>query len=220
MQKFTVFSIILSLSVVLILSDMIFHDYLGEGAANTLELSPADVIYDADVTLPDELTYDSGIDSTEMALIELAEEIDITVLHPGMTEELFVEAGFFDPTLKDTIFSGYVFQFIGFSDQTDAFIYQWNLFDGQDFIGSVYEIKYPSEMGGFQGYLSLRERAELLTDLGTVNEVNIYGDSSFYFNHVSKTKTVHKVVRSGANVYAFDYAYSHHDKMQKVFEGL
>jgi len=111
-----------------------------------------------------------------------------------------------------------VFQTISFADQGDATTYQYNLFDGENFIGSVYEFRYPTETGSFQGYLSLRERAATLADVGELNEANNYGDASFYFNHFSKTKTVHLVMKSRNNIYAFEYAYKHHDQMKNVFE--
>lgn len=226
MQKFTVFSIILSISVVLILGDIVFHDYLSAfnnaNATDTTITVPAD---DINPTL-DPGNEDSGLDTTEVneddgldetAWVELTEDTNLAVLTPSITDQNFINAGFFDPVLKDTIFSGLIFQFIRFSDQSDAFVYQWNLFDNEEFIGSVYEIKYPSDVGSLQGYLTLRDRANAQTDMGTVNEVNNYRDASFYFNHATKTKTVHLVIRSGATIYAFEYAYTHHDKMKNLF---
>ena len=78
-------------------------------------------------------------------------------------------------------------------------------------------MKYPSETGAFQAYLTLRDRAKELTDLGLVNEVNNYGEASFYFNHKIKTKTVHLAVKQGNNLYAFEYAYRWHEEMKKLF---
>lgn len=210
MQKFTVFSIILSISVVLILGDIVFHDYLSAWGDEEV----VEEVIEEDVTPLLEEQLDTQGDET--AWVELSEEIGISVLKPAMSEDVFLSAGFFDPVLKDTIFSGLVFQFINFADQADAFVYQWNLFDGEDFVGSIYEIKYPSAMGSLQGYLNLRDRAQAQFDLGEVNETNNYRDASFYFNHATKTKTVHVVIRGGATIYAFEYAYVHHEKMMDV----
>jgi hypothetical protein len=211
MQKFTVFSIILSISVVLILGDIVFHDYLSAWGDDAPEV--IDEVEEATPLLEDQL--DDALED-ETAWVELSEEIGISILRPSVDEVAFLSAGFFDPVLKDTIFSGLVFQFISFSDQVEAYIYQWNLFDGEDFVGSVYEIKYPSEMGSLQGYLNLRDRAQSDPAMGEVNETNSYGNASFYFNHATKTKTVHVVIRSGATIYALEYAYVHHEKMKSV----
>lgn len=204
MQKFTVFSILISISIVLIVVDIVGNDYLGKSTAEEV--------------INIEETFEEG-DNPEVLDEEVdlsSEEFSLELLEVNMNEDMLVEAGFLEPVLKDTIFSGLVFQFITFADQTSAFIHQWNVFEGENYVGSFYEMKYPTDTGAFQGYLSLRERATALYEIGEVNEVNNYGDASFYFNHFTKTKTVHVVIRNGKDIYAFEYAYSNHDKMKKV----
>lgn len=209
MQKLTIFSVLLSISVILIVVDIVAHDYLSEFEA-------------AEETLPTEEEGEETADGTllEENSVTLTEEPDLTVLESSLSSQVLVQAGFLNPVLKDTIFSGLVFQFISFTDQNEATLYQWNVFDGEEYIGSIYEIKYPTETGSFQGYLALRERAMSLTDLGTVNEVNNYGDASFYFNHKTKVKTVHLVVRTGTDIYGFEYSQGYHEKMKNVFDSL
>jgi len=211
MQKFTVFSILLSLAVILGIADIIFNDYLN-GEASVTPVVEEDYLPIEEEVIEEEIIEEEN-GSEEVDLSE-----DQAFLEPNLGLELFEESGFSSPVLKDTIFSGLVFQFISFSDQKDATIYQWNLFDGEQYIGSIYEIRYATETGSFQGYLSLRERAGGLANLGTVNEVNNYGDASFYFNHKTKVKTIHLVFRSGASIYAFEYSQSAHDKMKKAFD--
>lgn len=206
MQKLTIFSVLLSISVILIVVDIVAHDYLSEFEA-------------AQETLPTEEMEETTL--LEEGTVDLSEEEpDLTVLESSLSTQVLVQAGFLNPVLKDTIFSGLVFQFISFADQNEATLYQWNVFDGEEYIGSIYEIKYPTETGSFQGYLALRERAMSLTDLGTVNEVNNYGDASFYFNHKTKVKTVHLVVRTGTDIYGFEYGQGYHEKMKNVFDSL
>lgn len=238
MQKFTVFSILLSLGVILVIGDVIYHDYLnGSSESATEELLPTPNtenienvnVEDVDLpsTKPPETTTptetvvpDNSVSlSEDNAVDNIASDVT-TFLQPTLNIETFSDSGFLSPVLKDTSYSGLVFQFISFSDQTEATIYQSNLFDGEQYIGSIYEIRYPTETGSFQGYLALRERASALTDLGEVNEVSNYGDASFYFNHKTKIKTVHLVIRSGSIIYAFEYAQSYHEKMKKVFDIL
>ena len=211
MQKLTLFSLLLSISVILIVSDIVYHDYLSDFEA-------------AVPTQPEEATEisldpDAQVEEEPVSLSEEPEQI-AAVLESSLSAELFKQAGFIEPVLKDTLFSGLVFQFISFADQSEATVYQWNVFDGEQYIGSVYELKYPTETGSFQGYLALRERAMSLTDLGTVNEVNNYGDASFYFNHKTKVKTVHLVVRTGNDIFGFEYAQTYHEKLKKVFDSL
>lgn len=223
MQKLTLFSILLSISVVLIVGDIVYHDYLNdfesfEQPAEENVTDETSVLEEENIETPIETPVEE--EAEEEAPVDLSEETSLTILESTLSETLFTQAGFLKPVLKDTVFSGLVFQFISFSDQNDATVYQWNVFDGEQYIGSVYEIKYPTETGSFQGYLALRERAAGLTDVGTVNEVNNYGDASFYFNHKAKVKTVHLVIRTGSSIYAFEYGQNHHEKMKKVFDSL
>lgn len=232
MQKFTVFSALLSLSIILIIGDVVSHDYLSEKKVNLPEEAAPETTLDSEVLEESEdaevedIEIDESAEETETPEEPepIEEDVDLSsestsleVLVPHLSEALMLEAGFFDPTLKDTIYSGYVFQFLPFSDPS-AFVYQWNLFDGETYIGSIYEIKYPNETASFQGYLSLRETGASRTDTGSVNEVNNYKDASFYYNHTTKTQTVHLVVRSGDTVYGFEYPHRNHETMKKLFE--
>lgn len=203
MQKFTVFSILLSISVLLILADMMAHNYLSPDAVLDAASAGQDSVLKADA---DKLSpAPEAVPETQSA------DAKLEVAH-------FKAAGLTNAVLKEAVFDGNVFNFISFADQTDAYIHEWNLFDGENFVGSVYEIDYKSDTGGFQGYVTLRDRALKLSNLGDVNETNSYGDASFYFNHKEKKKTVHLVIRKGETIYAFQYAYSQHEKMKSLFE--
>lgn len=210
MQKFTVFSIILSLVVVLAVADVLSHDYLN-GATTPVPVTTE--------TAPVEVTEPLSTD-TPLTLPATDSAVQLQEVSSSLTTDVFQEAGFVSPTLKGTPFSGLVFQFLPFSDQADADVFQSNLFDGPTYVGTIYEIHYSTDTGGFQGYLTLREEASGLTDIGTVNEANNYGDASFYFNHKTKVKTVHLLIRSGSTLYGFEYAQSAHEKMKNVFDIL
>lgn len=211
MQKLTIFSVLLSLSVLLLMSDLVFHDYL---KADTFIKGSSGVAPTEILTEESELTQEESI--TDEEIVEETPD-ELIILEARLTAELFESVGFVDPVLKEAIFTGSLFQFLSFADQTDAFIHQWNLFEGETFVGGVYEINYPTETGAFQGYLTLRDRASGLSNLGTVNESNGYGDASFYFNHKVKTKTIHLVIKKGQTVYAFDYDQVHHPEMKALF---
>lgn len=220
MHKFTLFSILFSISVVLLLLDVLLNDYL------TTSPPFAEATQEESVTLPE------GFDESQLQVntlgpdVQLSEEqieavvADLESLPAQLDEARLASIGFDGPVLKEAIYSGLIFQFLSFADQEEAYIYQSNFFNGSEFIGSIYEIRYPSETASFQGYLALRERAQSQSRLGELNEVNLYGDASFYFNHFEKTKTVHLVIRRGDTLYAFEYAYRHHELMKKLFDAL
>jgi hypothetical protein len=202
MQKFTVFAILLSLSVVLVLGDILLNNYLKTSVLSA-EI-PAEVLI-VEQELPVELeTEDLAVESPEsqLALNNLE------------------AAGFFSPVLKEALFSGLLFQFIPLDSPTDLISSQWSIFDGENYVGSIYELAYSSETGALQGYFAIRNLAQGLTELGTVNEVNLYGEGSFYFNHKIKNQTVFIVIRSGSTVYGFEYPYTFHENMKKLFDFL
>lgn len=225
MQKFTVFSIILSLVVVLAITDVLFHNYLGAPAQISTETvttaTEATPVEDTPLTLPTDTSTNDSVTNTDSSQepVQL-QEVPEGAIPSSLTTALFESSGLELPTLKSTPFSGLVFQFLNFADTSEATVYQWNLFSGAAFVGTIYEIKYPTDTGGFQGYLNLRDEAKTLTDLGSVNEVNNYGDASFYFNHKTKVKTVHLMVRVGANLYGFEYSQTYHEKLKNVFDSL
>lgn len=218
MQKFTVFSIILSMTLLLIMGDLVVHNYL---QTEPPEEALQEVVNQTGSTS----VLNTLIPVEENSAVEISEDLSAyelpslpTPMDPVLKEALFAQAGFDAPTLKEAIFSGLLFQFIPFSDQEEAQVIQSHLFNGEEFLSTVYEVDYPTETASFQAYLSLRERANSLQDLGSIYESNTYGDGSFYFNHDTKTKTVHLVIRSGRSIYAFEYAHVHHENMKKVFD--
>lgn len=251
MQKFTIFSILLSLTVIFTIGDLVAHNYLGvdeedifeavEGATSLFMLPDGEVVVAESAVEAREIALkEEAEQGNRMAYIPLEEIVELevmneneetepiaeeyfdilTMIEPSLSTASFSNIGFKSPTLKETVFYGLIFQMISFSDQGDAFVHQWNLFDGQQFIGGVYEINYPSTTAALQGYITLRERAAQLPDEGEMNEVNNYGDANFYFNHAVKTKTVHAVIRKDATIYAFEYAYVYHDQMKQLLESI
>lgn len=205
MQKFTLFSILLSACLVLFVGDLVLHDYLNPE------------VYDAAVSEGNVYEMDDSV-GTRLDVVdeevELQSEAVVSVLRAQLGADHYAAAGFTAPVLKESVFRGSVFQFLHFADQVDAVVYQSNAFDGSEFVGSVYELRFPSQTAGFQGYLALRDRAAEALDMGAVNETNSYGDSSFYFNHHVKKQTVHLVVKKGANIYAFEYPVEVHEQMK------
>lgn len=225
MQKFTAFSILLSLVVVLATVDVLFHGYLGapqDKGATPKPVEQVNTEVDSEMDTPDssvtsDPTHENALeDGTEDPTVELQE----APAESRITGDLLTQAGFVQPVVKDALFSGLIFQIIPFSDGAEADTLQLNFFDGETYVGTFYEMVYLTDTGSFQGYLSLREAAKALTDLGTVNEVNMYGDASFYFNHKSKVKTVHMLALYGNRVIGFEYAQTEHEKMKKLFDIL
>lgn len=225
MQKFTAFSILLSLIVVLATVDVLSHGYLSDGESAVIQEdatmdTPVDSTLDTEEPLATEEDPVNEVESIPSDTSDQAVELQEEEMNSWLTAEILTQAGFAKPVVKEALFSGLIFQIIPFNDASDTQTLQLNFFDGEIYVGTFYEVVYATETGSFQGYLSLREAAKTLTDLGTANEVNMYGDASFYFNHKTKVKTVHMVVLYGNRVLGFEYAQSEHEKMKKLFDIL
>lgn len=229
MQKFTAFSILLSIIVVLATVDVLFHGYLGgeqvaaEDEAQVDEENAMDTPVDTEVDssvnpVDEEVISEVSPDANSEA--DESVELQEVEMESWITGDLLSQAGFMSPVVKEALFSGLIFQIIPFNDGADSQTLQLNFFDGETYVGTFYEIVYATDTGSFQGYLNLREAAKSLTELGTVNEINMYGDASFYFNHKSKVNTVHMVALYGKRIYGFEYASDAHEKMKKMFDNL
>lgn len=235
MQKFTAFSILLSLIVVLATVDVLFNGYLGgsevavvqdseevdSAVDTTQDSSPEEAAPVSDEVPPTEVPPTEIVPNEETpAVEETPVELQEEKVSTWFTSDVLSQAGFTQPVVKEALFSGLIFQIIPFSDGANTQSLQLNFFDGEVYVGTFYEVVYATDTGSFQGYLSLREAAKSLTDLGTTNEVNMYGDASFYFNHKTKVKTVHMLALYGNRVLGFEYAQSEHEKMKKLFDIL
>ena len=103
MQKFTVFSILLSLAVILGIADIIFNDYLNN------ESSVTPVVEEDYLPIEEEVIEEEPVIEEENVEEEVDLSEDQAFLEPNLGLELFEESGFSSPVLKDTIFSGLVF---------------------------------------------------------------------------------------------------------------
>lgn len=216
MQKFTVFTIILSLTILMVLGDLVAHDYL----KNNVTALPEAVQTGPQVPA---LVQADEIPTEEVLPVETETEVLVPVSDVGWlgeSPETFSLLGFVAPVLKTTQYSGLLFDFIPFDTATGGQIQSWNLFDGERYVGNVTEVHFGTDTAAFQAYLQMRQTAQSESSLGSVNESNNAGDASFYFNHLVKTKTVHRVVLTGERLIVLMYSYSDHERMKNLFDFL
>ena len=227
MQKLTIFSLMLSASLILILGDLVLNDYLkqdpvaslpgNELVEETVDAANMNAVGDQEVGV---VIEDGPLnESVEVELASDSQALNEENLLNVLDLSLLRLAGFENPVLKDTLFTGSVFQFLPYSG-SEASVSQMNFFEGENYVGTLYELIHQSDTGSFQSYLDLRDASGDISSEGSLNEVNNYGSSSFYFNHFIKDQTVHLVIRSGQRVYAFEYASKHHESMKPLFELL
>lgn len=234
MHKFTLFTIGLSVVVILVVAEVVVNNYLGADFANEDQLiqgevldevvavevvdseargdednSPQSVIPDGTVIPEAAVTPDTTPASD--SIIPLSDE----AAPGGITPELLTEIGVLEPRVETAAFQGLIFGLFDVKDTFSAFaVLEQTLLDGSNFIGTVYEISTENELQTFGAYETLRQKAQG-SSLGTINENNDYGDASFYFNHSTKTSTVFLIVQKSGHVYALQYAPSYHRSVIK-----
>lgn len=237
MHKFTIFTIVLSAMVVLVVADLVLNDYWGKDFDPPPAADETEVAADTEALAPTLLAEEAAGRNPELrgdeggAVIELPAEgvsteptVDATVgaeeipaepsseaFVPGrITAELIATSGLLEPRLESAPLAGLLYGFWDVSDAlADFSIVEHQIFDGPNFTATVYEIQGDNEIRAFAAYEALRQTA-LSSPLGDINENNSYGDGSFYFNHSTKLNTVYLVVRKGLSVYAFQYAHPAH----------
>jgi len=223
MQKFTVFTIIISLTVLMALGDMIAHDYLQNNVAGV----PA---HAEDATPQVQALVPQGSQNAEVTTELVAPTADSQDALPdlvpvktawlGDQPETFELSGIVSPVLKVASYSGLLFDLIPFETSAGGVLKSWNLFEDERYIGNVTQIQFDTDTAAFQAYLQVRQSAQAEAAMGSVNEANNAGDASFYFNHLVKTKTVHRVVLKENTIYVLMYAYSDHEKLKNLFDFL
>ncbi|MFA6435566.1 MAG: hypothetical protein WCW30_00295 [Candidatus Gracilibacteria bacterium] len=238
MHKFTIFTLLFSVCVVLIVADLVLNDYWGKDFASQDAITEQTV---PDETIPDEIPPDEIVadptptpitDETPVTDPELygdeetnPNEIETTVpdepaLKPTLTQALTADLGLTESILETESYTGLIFGFWDLSASLNgAPLLRHKLFDGTTFLGSIYEIQGATEVDLFSLYEALRTLANT-SGTGTINENNAYGEASFYFNHMVKTNTVFLTVRTQNAVYAFEYAPSAHVQMKKLISLL
>lgn len=204
MNKFTIFTIIFSAIVVITVGELVVNDYLdrhGESA-------------DSEEQMPD---VDVEVGVVEDAVVEEAIVEQVSIYLAAFD---YISFGFAEGTeLREKDFTGSIFQFLSFDDDSVERHY-YELFEGESYVGGLYEINCSDPTEAFTVYTDLKQDGLGQPKNGTINEVNNYGEASFYFNDNVKTTSVFLVVLKGDRVYAFSYGHSHHEKFKGVFDAL
>ncbi|EKD48041.1 MAG: hypothetical protein ACD_65C00150G0007 [uncultured bacterium] len=108
---------------------------------------------------------------------------------------------------------------MGYNDES-AESYYWELFSGEEYLGSLYEIVCADPTEAFTVYTDLKQSGMDQPSAGTINEVNNYGEASFYFNDTVKTTDIFIIVLGENRVFAFNYASAYHNNFKELFSSL
>jgi len=203
--------------IVFVVSDLILNDYWGDDFASDEQVEE-DVVVDEETNLDSEVV----VVDDELKGDEEVEEVSVVLDLPkgNITAEFAQQLNLIEPVLTTNEYDGLVYGFWDVSeDFSDYTVLHHNLFDGPDFVGSIYETTLTSEIQTFHVYSTLRGLASTSGE-GAINENDAYGDASFYFNHSTKTNTSFLTMQKGDSVYAFEYSHDYHENIRSLIELL
>lgn len=219
MNKFTIFTIILTVSVVTVMADLVVRDYFGGGSeaqTSVVQDTEKQVVLEPQTVEP---ASESVLQPSEISQPE-AEKSQLPVTPPPsvITEKIIKDAGFKAAPVEKH-FDGKVFQLLDITKiPVDAINFYEIVQDGGH-IASITEIALRDEIRALQLYILLQNKTKPYIDL-SLNETNAYGDRSFYINHVKKPSEAFLTVKIGKTIYGFAYVKSYHPEIKKLMEIL
>lgn len=242
MQKFTIFTIIFSVIVVSITTELVVQDYLEKLypdpstlQANIISNDDTDTFINDQRNLEDEKEPEPKEEENNSAPIDQESEDRIKELLDNLEKETeepeplsasSIRINTLLPALpinsveySDAAYPGKLFHLIETTDiETDQVAY--GIFRvGDNAIGSAYEFKFATELEGESAFQLILRRASNFQDI-TVNQTDQFGEESFYINNVVKVAEVFLVFRRDNYVYAFAYKKDLHDAFKEFFDIL
>ncbi|MBI2638038.1 hypothetical protein HYW83_00400 [Candidatus Peregrinibacteria bacterium] len=231
MNKFTIFTVILAVSVITVTVDLGLRDYFDKN-------SEASVLMEDD-TEDSEQKNEREANSSNSASISdsvvMSDSSGESTLNPqpsilnpqvytppppasSIVQAKISEAGF-TGQLAEKQFNGRVFQLLDITkNPVDAMSFYEITENGAPAV-SITEIVLRDEIRALQLYVLLQNKTKPYIDL-TLNETNAYGDRSFYINHAKKTDEAFLTVKIGNRLYAFAYVKAYHSSIKKFIQLL
>lgn len=230
MNKFIIFTIILSVSVITVTADLVVRDYYneGEGEASVISIdgspdSASGAAEDVPETAPETENQESSPPESVIAQDPAPADPAPVPSEPyvpppsssNITEDKIRQAGFTSVIFNEEQFQGKVFQLLDITQFAVEAISFYELKAEDSPIASITEIALRDEIRAIQLYTLLQNKTKTYIDL-TLNETNSFGDRSFYINHAKKPGEAFIAVRIGRTIYAFAYVKVYHPEIKKL----
>lgn len=212
MPKFTWVTILLSIFITVIVTEVVINKYSLKENPTTIVAKEEEIKIDTNKNeikeeQPTEAKEEIKIkpETTEPKLLEKSPKVDKTLL---------ASAKVTDPILKKINFNGEFLDLIKL-DLDAKYVLQQNIFSGGAYIGSVYEMHFSSPLYAEEQYSNFKEES-LKFDFASINENNSFGEKSFYLNNQNKKNTVFVILKTGSDVYGFKYSHSSHATFKSI----
>jgi len=199
MSKFSLFTLFLSATIVVIVAELMVNEYVKYPAGGK-NLS-ASVLQTETATVP---AAGVSTDSTQ-------EQAGI-----GISYALISAAGFKDSSLQRIPFNGIMFESLDLRDFKSVPVTANNLLENnRKTVATFYEFRANSRMLSTEVYRMLKEKSGKLVG-AAVNEANGFGEGSFFINFVERPGNAFLIVNTGDNVYALTYLKELHPMIKSL----
>lgn len=238
MQKFTVFTVILTVVVVVAAAELFVNDYLPKLSANVFHADTSAVtvpatevpavvtepqpILGADPTVsavPTETTTEpaSTLDYIPFDIEDFSNSYDKATTQAYISNEQVVQSGFTGAYLEPQDFDGFLFKTISIGDLYGLKVNKYDITNGETVYAKAYVVVPEDVSTSSEIYSILKVRASegLETE---ANETNQFGDVSFYMNDSRRSATVFLVVRVGTTIYGFSYPKEYHPQIKNLVD--
>lgn len=215
MNRFTIFTILLVLTVSVVTADLAVRDYFDEGEAQSAETSVLDSAFPD--TEPREPHESQPPPPPEPSPPEPPQYIP-PPKSSTVTQTLLLEAGF-NGKIKEDHFNGKVFELLDITRfPVEAISFYKILLDAGPVV-SIVEIRLQDEIRALQLYSLLQNKTKPYIDL-SLNETNAYGDRSFYINHAKKPNEAFLAIKIRNMIYGIAYVKVFHPEVKKLIQSL
>lgn len=226
MNKFTIFTIILAVSIVTVMADLGFREYYGTAGQTSVitsenpapaqkSVTPTGV---TETTVPSAAADVSAGTNTPAGAATTATPYIVPPPSSTITQEKVESAGF-TGQFTEKHFDGKVFQLLDITKIPVEALGLYEIAQDDTPVVTVTEIALKDEIKALQMYVLLQNKTKPYIDL-SLNETNAYGDRSFYINHAKKPGEAFLTVKIGKMIYSFAYVKFYHPEIKKLIQLL
>ena len=199
MSKFSIFTIFLSTTILVVVAELLVNHYLKYPQLQT-ELAANVAGQQSEMTQQTSATTSSSTKKKN---------------NETLTTALVQSAGFSNTELTVVTFNGILFENLDLRDFKSVPIFQYALTHQNQALASFYEFRADSHLMSQEVYAYLKERSAQVIG-AVVNETNQFGENSFYINFLEKPDQAFLVVKLQNNVYALTYQKEYHKLIKQL----
>lgn len=229
MNKFTIFTIILAVSVITVTTDLAVRERYnksGQASVANEEISPIILNSEEQDSAQTQEQADSAVDEENAPTGTTSEPRPVVVesIAPipapptTLTQELIDSAGF-NAAFAEKHFDGRLYRLLDITKTPVDALYHYELSAEGTPIAAITEIVLRDEIRALALYVLLQNKTKPYIDL-SLNETNAYGDRSFYINHAKKPEEAFLTVKIKNRLYGFAYVKFYHPELKKLIQLL